>query len=200
VSIDFPERTSTAIVGRSGSGKSTLVSVLALLRKPNTGEVWLGEVRTSGLSSRQLATLRSTEVGIVFQAFHLEASLSAAGNVMLPWYFHSAGTPHALALRRANEVLDALGIGALAERHPNQMSGGQRQRVAIARALFAEPSIFIADEPTGNLDEDTATDVAETIFSLPLSLGTTVVVVTHDRVIAKRAGRRMVLSKGRVGE
>lgn len=200
VNIQFQAETSTAIVGRSGAGKSTLVSVLALLRKPTGGEVLLGNLNTSALSEPELARLRASKTGIVFQAFHLESSLTAIENVMLPWYFGSMDEDRAVARQRAGELLETLGIGHLSRRNPNQTSGGQRQRIAIARALFPQPALFIADEPTGNLDEDTANDVAETIFSLPSSLGTTVIVVTHDKVVAARAGRRVQLAKGRLGE
>jgi ABC-type lipoprotein export system ATPase subunit len=200
VTVQFPERTSTAIVGRSGSGKSTMVSVLGLLRRPTAGEVSIGEIDASRLATGEMARLRSTCIGIVFQAFHLETSLSSAENVMLPWYFRSREQPRVGARRRAAELLDLLGIGDLAERRPNEMSGGQRQRVAIARALFSEPTLFMADEPTGNLDEETANGVAETILGLPSVLGTTVVVVTHDTVVATKAGRTMQLIRGRVQE
>ncbi len=198
VTIDFVRATSTAILGRSGAGKSTLVSVLALLRRPTSGEVRFGDVSTSRLSSAAVARLRASEVGIVFQAFHLETSLTAAENILLPWYFRSKRESHRSARRRVEELLELLNIGALGPRHPNEMSGGQRQRVAIARALFLEPRLFIADEPTGNLDEETANSVAETILALPSRLGTTVLLVTHDRVVASRAARRFELVKGRL--
>lgn len=200
VSILFPRSSSTAIVGRSGSGKSTLVSVLALLRKPTAGTVRIAGEEAGRLSASGCARLRSMSVGIVFQAFHLEQSLNAIENVMLPWYFRKGGEPGRTAHARARDLLGLLGIGHLGEGHPNQMSGGQRQRVAIARALFPEPTLFIADEPTGNLDEDTANEVADVILSLPPRLGTAVVLVTHDGAIAARADRRLRLTKGRVSE
>jgi ABC-type lipoprotein export system ATPase subunit len=198
VSADFPRGTSTAIVGRSGSGKSTLVSVLALLRKPTCGEVTMGAVAVARLPARATARLRSAEIGIVFQAFHLESSLTVAENVMLPWYVARATGLRKAARAQAAQTLDVMGIGHLSNRHPNQLSGGQRQRVAIARALFGRPSLFIADEPTGSLDEDTASDVAGAILALPSALGTTVVVVTHDRAVGALADRRIGLSRGRV--
>lgn len=200
VTVDFPEMTSTAVVGRSGSGKSTLVSVLALLRRPTAGQVQLRSVVTSALSSDAAAKVRAGGIGVVFQAFHLENSLTVWENVMLPWYFQTARTSRSLAHDRALELLAVLGIPELADRNPNEVSGGQRQRVAIARALFAQPTLLIADEPTGNLDEETANGVAETLFLLPLTVGTTVVVVTHDKAIADRAGRKISLIKGRVSD
>lgn len=197
VSLALPRSTSTAILGRSGAGKSTLVAVLALLRAPTAGEVRIGEVRASDLDPLERARLRAREIGIVFQAFHLEPTFTATENVMLPWYFARRAEPRRTARHRARALLDLLGVGELADRRPNEMSGGQRQRVAIARALFPGPSLFIADEPTGNLDEETAGDVAQTLLALPERLGTTVLVVTHDRVVADRADRRLVLVRGR---
>lgn len=193
-----PRATSTAIVGRSGSGKSTLVSLLALLRRPTTGTVVVDGVDVSTLDDGQVAALRAEKVGIVFQAFHLDPLLTAADNVALPWYFRRGGRRRAAARSRAHDVLDALGIADLARRRPFQMSGGQRQRVAIARALFTEPRIFIADEPTGNLDEDTANTVADLLLGLPATFGTAVVLVTHDAAVAARAGTVLELSRGRL--
>jgi ABC-type lipoprotein export system ATPase subunit len=199
VSVGFPSGSSTAIVGRSGSGKSTLISVLSLLRRPTSGQVRFGDVVTSELADRQLSALRATMVGIAFQSFHLEASLTAAENVMLPWYFRSGRSTRQQAHRRAVLVLDQLGIGELTDRRPHAMSGGQRQRVAIGRALFSEPTLFVADEPTGSLDEETANSVAATIFSLPAQFGTTVVVVTHDLAVAAMAQTRLELARGELG-
>ena len=196
VTIGFPKASSTAIVGRSGSGKSTLISVLALLRSPSAGSVRIAGVETGRLSASARARLRSTEVGIVFQAFHLEQSLSATENVMLPWYVRKGGETGRVARARAAELLGLLGIGHLGESHPNQLSGGQRQRVAIDRALFTEPTLFIADEPTGNLDEETANEVADLILSLPPTLRTAVVLVTHDGAVAERSDRRFRLTRG----
>lgn len=199
VSLELPRSTSTAILGRSGAGKSTLVAVLALLRAPTAGEVRIGGIGANELDPLERARLRASEIGIVFQAFHLEPSFTATENVMLPWYFARRAEPRGAARARARDLLDLLGIGELAGRRPNEMSGGQRQRVAIARALFPGPSLFIADEPTGNLDEETAGVVTDALLSLPRRLGTTVLIVTHDRVVAERADRRITLVRGRLG-
>lgn len=196
VDAQFRRGTSTAIVGRSGSGKSTLISVLSLLRRPSSGVLTLDGVTTSTLSDAGVAALRSTAIGVVFQSYHLDSSLTAAENVMLPWYFYSDSGPRRLARHRAAQILAQLEIGELADRRPSQLSGGERQRVAIGRALFPEPALFVADEPTGNLDEDTANSVATTIFSLPSLFGTTVVLVTHDSTIAAMATSRLELVKG----
>jgi len=196
LNVQFRRGTSTAIVGRSGSGKSTLISVLALMRRPSSGHVTLDGVTASTLSDPEVAALRSTAIGIVFQSYHLDNSLSAAENVMLPWFFYSDSGPRRLARHRAVGILERLDIGDLADRKPNQLSGGERQRVAIGRALFPEPALFVADEPTGNLDEDTANSVARSILSLSSVFGTTVVVVTHDSTVAAMAGNRLELVKG----
>jgi predicted ABC-type transport system involved in lysophospholipase L1 biosynthesis ATPase subunit len=199
VSLTVAAASSTAIVGRSGSGKSTLVSVMALLRRPTGGRVTVSGRSTAGLSDAQLARLRAAFVGTVFQSFHLDTAMTAAENVMLPWYF-GGRAPRREARARAALLLDRLELGELASRRPAEMSGGQRQRVAIARALFPGPGLLIADEPTGNLDETTAELIADQIFSLPGLMGTAVVVVTHDPAIAARAERRLHLSGGELCE
>lgn len=197
VSLTFEAASSTALLGRSGSGKSTLVSVLALLRRPTTGSVRVGSEDVSTRSDADVAALRSAFVGTVFQSYHLDHSFTATENVMLPWYFGSPLGRRA-ATARARELLEVVGVRDLAERRPGQMSGGQRQRVAIARALFGGPALLVADEPTGNLDEETAAEVADVLFSLPERTGAAVVVVTHDEQIAQRAGRTIRLRRGRV--
>jgi ABC-type lipoprotein export system ATPase subunit len=197
VSLTIPAASSTAVVGRSGSGKSTLVSVLALLRRPTTGSVTINETATGGMKDAELAALRARHVSTVFQSFHLDPAMSAVENVMLPWYFGARMSRRA-ARSRAASLLDRMEIGELASRRASQLSGGQRQRVAIARALFAEPRILIADEPTGNLDEETADVIARHLLSLAADLGTAVVVVTHDQQIASRAARRIRLVGGQL--
>lgn len=193
--LDIHPGTSTSIVGRSGSGKSTLISVLSLLRRPSQGQVLARGRDTGSLSDGDLSELRATLVGTVFQSFHLDPAFTAAGNVMLPWYF-SGNTSARRARSRAVELLDLLGIPELADRHPGQMSGGQRQRVAIARALFADPPLLIADEPTGNLDEDTAAVISRVLYSLPKKVSSAVVVVTHDSQIAAMAENQISIARG----
>jgi ABC-type lipoprotein export system ATPase subunit len=197
VSLTIERGGSMAVVGRSGSGKSTLISVLALLRRPTRGSVYMADRDTSELTDAQLSTLRATQVGTVFQSFHLDPGFSAEDNVRLPWHFTSTQSGRASRVR-ARELLELLGIPELAQRQPGQMSGGQRQRVAIARALFMGPSLLIADEPTGNLDEGTASQIADVIFALPEAMGTAVVVVTHDTGIASRAGLQATISQGKL--
>lgn len=190
--------TSTAIVGRSGSGKSTLISVLSMLRTPTRGSVVVDGVETTTLSALERDRLRAQRIGIVFQAFHLEPSLSVLENVTLPWRFTGSRQSAGNARAHAATVLDRLDIADLAQRHPNTLSGGQRQRVAIARALFAQPALFVADEPTGNLDEDTANDIADVLLGLPDQFGTAVVIVTHDKTVAARADRTLTITRGQI--
>lgn len=197
VSVEFEDASSTAIVGRSGSGKSTLVSVLTLLRRPTSGLVTIRGVNCHNLGDPELSVLRGATVGTVFQSFHLDATLSASDNVMLPYYFAPSGS-YGRAKAKAKELLSLLGIADLARRRPGEMSGGQRQRVAIARALFSEPPMLVADEPTGNLDETTAREVSELLFELPEKTGAALVVVTHDQEIASRAERILTITHGRV--
>lgn len=196
VSLKVEAGSSTAIMGRSGAGKSTLVAVLSLLRRPTQGTVAVGGHDTAGMGDAQLSALRAATVGTVFQSFHLDPSLSAEVNVMLPWFFSGALTRRA-ARARARDLLELMDIADLTSRRPGEMSGGQRQRVAIARALFSEPAVLLADEPTGNLDEGTASAVADVIFSLPTQLSTAVVVVTHDGQVAKQAESVLQISQGR---
>lgn len=188
--------TSTSIIGRSGSGKSTLISVLSLLRHPTEGTVRIDDVDLAGMAAREKAALRASRIGIVFQAFHLEPSLSVADNVMLGWHFGPGALSRRAARARTRADLDELGISDLADRRPNTLSGGQRQRVAIARALFTRPTLLVADEPTGNLDEETAGQVAALLLGLPERHGTALVLVTHDHAIAALAQTQLELSRG----
>ena len=199
VDLTLESQRSIAISGRSGSGKSSLIAVLSLLRRPTSGTVEILGEDTSVMSDTRLAQLRARTIGVVFQSFHLENSLTATENVILPWFIEDERTmTHRSAVARAADLFEQLEIPELAKRRPGSMSGGQRQRVAIARALFARPRILVADEPTGNLDEETANSVAEILVSLPERTGATVVIVTHDSTIARMVQQRAVLSHGRL--
>ena len=202
VSFRCQRGSSVAVIGRSGSGKSTLMSVLSLLRRPTSGTVRVGGVDASTLSDRETARVRAEQVGVIFQSFHLEPALSARENVTLPWRFAPgmAGMPRRAAAARADDLLADLGIADLRHRPVAAMSGGQRQRVAIARALMAQPAVIVADEPTGNLDEETADAVARVLFDLPQQHNSAVVVVTHDPEIARRADRTVELTHGVASE
>ena len=198
VSFTCQPGTSTSIVGRSGSGKSTLISVLSLLRQPTSGRVHIDGDDAARMDPASKARLRAARIGIVFQSFHLEPSLTVLDNVMLGWHFQRAGLGRREAVARVMDDLDGLEIADLARRRPHALSGGQRQRVAVARAIFARPSLLVADEPTGNLDESNAGTVADLLLSLPERYGTAVIVVTHDQAISRMAQTRLELVQGRI--
>ncbi|MCL2787499.1 MAG: ATP-binding cassette domain-containing protein [Micrococcales bacterium] len=198
VSLDVEAASSTAVVGRSGSGKSSLIAVMGLMRSPSSGEVWVDGTKAEGIARR--AALRSTEISMVFQSFHLEPHLTVVENAMLHWYLSSGTERWGEARRRAMGVLDLLGLAGLRERRAADLSGGERQRVAIARALFARPRILIADEPTGNLDETSAATICDILYGAAKDSGCAVVVVTHDRVVANGADRVVHLVKGSITE
>jgi putative ABC transport system ATP-binding protein len=188
---------SVAITGRSGSGKSTLLQVLGLLDRPTGGRYLLDGVDTAGLSDRARTRLRGSRIGFVFQSFHLLAHRSAMENVMLALLYH--GTARRERRRRAAEALDRVGLGHRAHALPTTMSGGERQRVAVARALVIRPAVLLADEPTGNLDSNTADDVLALFAELHRD-GQTIIVVTHDPAVAARADRQVRISDGTVTE
>ena len=185
---------SVAIVGESGAGKSTLLALLAGLDLPSEGDVLLDGRSLSGLDEDGRAALRARRVGFIFQSFHLIPSLNALENVLLPLELmgDTAATEH------AEEVLASVGLSDRRHHYPRQLSGGERQRVAIARAFVARPAVLFADEPTGNLDAATGQRVADLLFSLNSSSGTTLVLVTHDRVLAGRCERQLELAAGRL--
>ena len=183
-----------ALVGQSGAGKSTLLAVLGGLEPPQRGQVVVEGHDLAGLSGDELAAFRRQTVGFVFQHFGLLETLSAAENVELACTL--AGVARQRRGHRARQLLDAVGLAPRASHRPPELSGGERQRVAIARALANQPRVVLADEPTGNLDEDSAALVVELLETLPGDHGCTLVVVTHNRALARRAGRRLVLRDG----
>jgi putative ABC transport system ATP-binding protein len=182
-----------AVMGPSGCGKSTLLHLLGGLDRPSAGELWLAGRRIDRLSERGLARMRRTEVGFVFQAFHLMEELTAQENVELPALL--AGAPPQRARERAARLLEQVGLAERAGHLPTALSGGQRQRVAIARALANEPTVVLADEPTGNLDSAATLDVLR-LFEWLRGTGLTLVVVTHDERIAATADRLITMRDG----
>jgi putative ABC transport system ATP-binding protein len=184
-----------AIMGPSGSGKSTLMNVIGCLDTPNAGEYWLNGTQVSKMSDDQLARVRNKEIGFVFQTFNLLPRASALHNVELPLVY--AGVPGEERRRRAKEALEKVQLGGRVDHRPNELSGGQRQRVAIARALVNNPSILLADEPTGNLDSATSEEIMKVFESLA-DQGQTVIMVTHEPDIAAHARRIIVLRDGLV--
>ena len=196
VSIEVKAGESVAILGASGSGKSTLLGLLAGLDVPTSGGVQLDGQDLFALDEDARATLRGQLAGFVFQSFQLLPALTALENVMLP--LELAGTRDARA--RATGILDRVGLGERLKHYPKQLSGGEQQRVAIARAFVTQPRILFADEPTGNLDSATGATVIELLFALNRERGATLILVTHDAVLATRCDRRLHLDAGRMRE
>jgi putative ABC transport system ATP-binding protein len=182
------------LVGPSGSGKSTLLMVMAGLERTDTGMVTVAGATLNKLDEDALARFRGRNVGIVFQSFHLIPTMTALENVAVP--LELAGI--ADANERARAELAAVGLGARLDHYPAQLSGGEQQRVAVARALAPNPAILVADEPTGNLDEDTGRQIIDLLFAGHAQRGTTLVLVTHDSGLAARCGRVVRLRSGRV--
>ena len=183
-----------AIIGASGAGKSTLLGLLAGLDLPSSGKVWLGDSELTALDEDGRAAVRADAVGFVFQSFHLIPSLTALENVMLP--LELAGHGH--ALQEATQALQNVGLGERAGHYPRQLSGGEKQRVAIARAYVTQPTVLFADEPTGNLDQQTGETVIDILFRMNREYGTTLVLVSHDLVLAERCDRIIRMEAGRI--
>lgn len=193
IALDIGAGEYVALMGPSGSGKSTLLNVIGCLDRPTSGRYLLDGKDVTGLSENDLSQIRRHRIGFVFQFFHLVPRLDAAGNVELPMVF--AGVSRSERRERAAQALDSVGLGRRARHRPNQLSGGERQRVAIARAIVMGPSILLADEPTGNLDTHSGTEIIQLIERMN-EQGLTLLVVTHDPAIGKRARRTITLRDG----
>ena len=193
IDLDVARGETLAVMGPSGCGKSTLLHLLGGLDRPSSGELWMGDRRLDQMNEKDLARLRRSEVGFVFQAFHLMDELTARENVELPVLL--SGRSQSEARRRAAELLGDVGLSDRADHLPTALSGGQRQRVAIARALANEPLVVFADEPTGNLDSAATLDVLA-LFQRLHSEGQTLVIVTHDERIAATADRLITMRDG----
>ena len=192
VSLEVRAGESLAIVGASGAGKSTLLALLAGLDSASTGRVLLAGHDLTALDEDGRAAVRGRHVGFVFQSFHLVPALTAVENVMLP--LELLGRADARA--SAAEVLRSVGLEARLAHYPRQLSGGEQQRVAIARAFVTHPAVLFADEPTGNLDTATGQKITDLLFDLNRSIGSTLILVTHDRQLAARCGRSLLLDAG----
>ncbi|MBM2620185.1 ABC transporter ATP-binding protein [Actinoplanes sp. LDG1-06] len=193
VSLSIEPSDYVAIVGTSGSGKSTLMHLLGGLDRPSAGTLLIGGRDVSTLNPAEMAKLRNETIGFVFQSFHLLARTTARDNVALPLVYRGIGRRE--RRERATAMLDRVGLSHRLDHRPNQMSGGEQQRVAIARALVTDPSVLLADEPTGNLDSTTGQSVLGLLESLNAE-GVAVVLVTHDREVAGRARRQIVMKDG----
>ena len=197
VDLSLSDGDYVSIMGPSGSGKSTLLNILGCLDHPTEGSYRLDGREVAGLDENELALVRRHRIGFVFQSFHLVPRLTAEGNVELPMVF--AGVEPSERKKRADEALAAVGLSDRAHHTPDQLSGGERQRVAIARAVVMHPSILLADEPTGNLDRASGTEVIALLERMNVS-GLTLVVVTHDPAIGRRAARTIHLADGAIVE
>ena len=195
VSVSIEPGEFVAVMGPSGSGKSTFMNLLGCLDRPTSGRYWLDGQDVAKLSRDELATVRNAKIGFIFQMFNLLARTSAVENVELPLLYGSS-TPRERR-ERARARLAEVGLADREHHHPNQLSGGQQQRVAIARALVNDPTVILADEPTGNLDSETSVEVM-TLFQDLWSTGITILLVTHEPDIATFAGRRLVFRDGRL--
>ena len=198
VSLDVPASGYAAVTGSSGAGKTTLLAILGGLERPEGGECRVGDDDVARLKGDDLAAYRRTTVGFVFQHFGLLDTLTAAENVELACTL--AGVPPTKRRARAAELLDAVGLTPRARHRPAAMSGGERQRVAIARAMANQPRLLLADEPTGNLDDDSAERIIDLLEHVRRQHGCTLVVVTHNRDLATRAAQRFHLDKGRLAD
>jgi putative ABC transport system ATP-binding protein len=196
--IDFavPRGQFAAIMGASGSGKSTLLGLLAGLDTPTAGNVLLNGTAISYLPEDRLAQVRGRTIGFVFQSYQLIPTLTAFENVLLPYELNAEAKDVKVGRERAKELLTNVGLGDRMDHYPIQLSGGEQQRVALARAFILKPPIVLADEPTGNLDTTNGAHVLELLLNLNRTEGTTLVLVTHDAVLASYANRRIVLRDG----
>jgi putative ABC transport system ATP-binding protein len=198
IDLRIQRREFVAIMGASGSGKSTFMNILGCLDRPSSGRYLLGGVDVSRLSSDALAEIRNAQIGFVFQNFNLLSRTSALENVELPLVY--SGTAAHDWEARARAALRAVGLEARADHYPSQLSGGQQQRIAIARALVNQPAIILADEPTGNLDSQTSSEIMGTLQALNAEREITIVVVTHEPDIAHYAERIIVFKDGQVAD
>lgn len=197
ISFSIIKGETVAIIGASGSGKSTLLGLLAGLDQASSGQIFLAGRELTALDEDGKAQLRAESVGFVFQNFQLLPSLTAQENVALP--LELAGQTEA-AMQRAASLLAEVGLAARMQHFPRTLSGGEQQRVAIARAFAANPSVLFADEPTGNLDSETAAQIIDLLFAVNRAHGTTLVLVTHDEQLAARCQRRLRMNAGRLTE
>lgn len=195
VSMRIDKGEYVAIMGPSGSGKSTLMNLIGCLDTPTQGEYWLNDKRVREMNDNQLANIRNREIGFVFQTFNLLPRATALHNVELPLIYN--GTPKVERLEKARRALEKVELADRMNHKPNELSGGQRQRVAVARALVNDPSIILADEPTGNLDSKTSTEIMKLFDNLHRQ-GNTIITVTHEASIARHAHRVLSILDGKI--
>lgn len=194
INFSIPSGISVAVLGASGSGKTTLLGLLAGLDVPTEGQVIINGQNLGAMDEDGRAMLRADSIGFVFQNFQLLTGLTALENVMLPLELGGASNPRAIA----GELLERVGLGDRLTHYPNQLSGGEQQRCAIARAFAAQPTLLFADEPTGNLDQQTGKRIIDLLFALNREQGTTLIMATHDETLATHCDRRLELDAGRL--
>jgi lipoprotein-releasing system ATP-binding protein len=197
INLSFEKESFNSIIGQSGSGKSTLLNIIGTLDKPTNGEVFIDGISTSTMNKNQLAELRGEKLGFVFQFHYLLPEFTAIENVIMPIRANKKPVTKEV-IKRANELMDLVGLSGVKNNLANNMSGGQQQRVAIARALMNQPDIILADEPTGNLDSDTTELIYELLREINKKYKTTFIIITHDRRIAEKADRIIELKDGKV--
>jgi len=185
-----------SIVGASGAGKSTLLQIIGTLDKPNQGSIEINDVNTSILKDKELSLFRNKNIGFVFQFHHLLPEFTALENVCIPAFIHK--TAKAEAEKKAMELLTALGVSERASHKPSELSGGEQQRVAVCRALINNPTVILADEPSGNLDSASAKELHQLFFKLRDELNQTFIIVTHNEELANMADRKLVMKDGKI--
>ena len=196
VDIDIAQGEIVSIVGASGAGKTTLLQILGTLDKANEGTIRIDNTEVSTLSRKELAKFRNASLGFIFQFHQLLPEFTALENVCIPAFIKK--TPRTEAMQRAEELLDFLGLKDRAHHKPNELSGGEQQRVAVARALINNPKIILADEPSGNLDTESAENLHNLFFKLRDEFGQTFVIVTHNQDLAGMADRKLVMQDGKI--
>lgn len=197
VDLIIPQGSYNSIIGQSGSGKSTLLNILGTLDQPTTGEIFIDGRQTNKMNKKELASLRNETMGFIFQFHYLLPEFTAFENVLMPYRIRHGRVPEA-EQTRAREIMDLVGLSEVRNNLATKMSGGQQQRTAIARALMNQPKIILADEPTGNLDSDTTETINNLLRQINRELGTTFVIITHDRRIAETADRIIEIRDGRI--
>ncbi|MDD2363853.1 MAG: ABC transporter ATP-binding protein [Eubacteriales bacterium] len=195
--LQVAEGSFTSIIGQSGSGKSTLLNIVGTLDQPSDGEVYINGRRTDQMNKKELANLRNETLGFIFQFHYLLPEFTALENVLMPYRIRH-GQASKKEVDRAKEIMDLVGLTQVKNNLATKMSGGQQQRTAIARALMNTPKIILADEPTGNLDSDTTETIYNLLRDINQTMGTTFVVITHDRRIAEKADRIVEIKDGRI--